>query len=39
MLDQTRTVDRRRFIKKFGTLEIIKTIDQIKKTIQEMFVD
>ena len=38
VVDQLRTVDRKRFIKKLGTLEK-KTIDQIKKAIQEMLVD
>lgn len=37
-LDQIRTVDRRRLVKKLGRVEA-KTISSIKTTIQEMLVD
>jgi mRNA interferase MazF len=38
VLDQIRTVDKSRLIKKLGSTDI-KTIHKIKKTIQEMLVD
>ena len=38
VIDQIRTVDRQRFIKKLGILDK-KTIKEIKEKIQEMLVD
>ena len=38
VIDQIRTVDRHRFIKKLGILDK-KTIKEIKEKIQEMLVD
>ena len=38
VIDQIRTVDRQRFIKKLGILEA-KTVNEIKEKIQEMLVD
>ena len=38
VIDQIRTVDRQRFIKKLGILET-KTVKEIKGKIQEMLVD
>ena len=38
VIDQIRTVDRQRFIKKMGLLDV-KTIKEIKEKIQEMLVD
>ena len=38
VIDQIRTVDRQRFIKKMGILEA-KTIKEIKEKIQEMLVE
>jgi len=38
VIDQIRTVDRQRFIKKLGTLDA-KTIKEIKGKIQEMLVE
>ena len=38
VLDQIRSIDRLRVIKRFGTIDF-KTILQVKSTIKEMFVD
>ena len=38
VIDQIRTVDRQKFIKKLGILEA-KTVNEIKEKIQEMLVD